>query len=150
MADFEIRDSGDIARVVKNIRDHADSKAIRKEMFQGLNRVSKDVRGEMKEAIPAALPTRGGLSASVQGSTRSNTSARAGGVTIWFKNRKHDIRTLTGRRLRHPVWGNRRKWVNQTEGVQPSIFMGEFDKQKPEVQRAILRVMNDIARKVER
>ena len=152
MADFEIRGADDVAALVKRIDAHADKKAIRKELYAGLNRESKDVRGSMKEIIPAALPTRGGLSAQVQRGTRFTATAEAGrnaGVTIWAKSSKHDIRTLTGKRLRHPVWGNRGVWVNQTAGVQPAVFMGEFDKQKPDVQRAILRVLQDIARKVE-
>lgn len=152
MADFEIRGADDIDALVKRIRTHADSKAIRKEMFQGLNRATKGVRGEMKEAIPAALPNRGGLAATIQKSTRLNTSAKSGryaGVTIWARNSRHDIRTLTGKRLRHPVFGNRGAWVTQTAGVDPAIFTAKFEDQKPDVQRAIVRVMEDIARKVE-
>lgn len=152
MADVEIRGADDIDALVKRIRTHADSKALRKEMFQGLNRVTKHMRGEMKEAIPAALPSRGGLSALIQRDTRMSTSAKSGkyaGVTIWAKSRKHDIRTLTGRRLRHPVFGNRGKWVTQTAGVDPAVFTAKFEDQKPDVQRAIVRVMEEIARKVE-
>lgn len=152
MSDFQIRGADDIDALVKRIRTHADAKALRKEMLSGLNRASKGVRGAMKEIIPAALPQGGGLAATIQKSTRFNTSAKSGrfaGVTIWAKNSGHDIRTLTGKRLRHPVWGNRSMWVNQTAGVDPAIFMGEFDKQKPDVQREIVRVLEDIARKVE-
>jgi len=151
MGDFEVRGAEDIDRLVKALRTHADAKALRKELYAGLNRVSKDVRGEMKEAIPATLPQRGGLAAKVQATTRFTTSAKSGrnaGITIWARNKSHDIRTLTGKRLRHPVWGNRDRWVNQTAGVEPAVFMGAFDKQKRPVQFAILRVMNDIAKKI--
>jgi len=151
MGDFEVRGAEDIDRLVKRIRAHADAKALRKELYSGLNRVSKDIRGEMKQAIPAALPRRGGLAAKVQATTRFTTSAKSGsnaGVTIWARNKSHDIRTLTGRRLRHPVYGNRSTWVNQTAGVDPAVFLAAFDKQKPFVQRKLLRVMNDIAKKI--
>lgn len=153
MADFEIRGADDIDALVKALRNHADSKALRKELYQGLNSVTKELRGELKEAIPAALPKRGGLAAEVQGSTRFSATAKSGrfaGVTVWAKNSRHDIRTLTGQRLRHPVWGNRRRWVTQTKGVDPAVFMGKFDDQKPSVQRRILEVLNEIARKVTR
>ena len=151
MSDFEIRGADDVDALVKRIRSHADSKALRKELYAGLNRATKEVRGEMKEAIPAALPRRGGLAASVEGSTRFTASAKSGknaGVTIWARNRKHDIRTLTGKRLRHPVYGNRRRWVNQTEGVEPAVFIGRFEDQKPHVQRVLKEVLESIARKV--
>lgn len=152
MADFEIRGADDVDALVKRIRTHADSKAIRKEMFQGLNRSTKPVRADMRDAIPKALPQRGGLAREIQASTRFNTSAKSGknaGVTIWARNRGHDIRTLIGKRLRHPVWGNRRLWVNQSAGVDPDVFGKTFEDQKPEVARDIQRVLGDIKRKVE-
>ncbi len=152
MSDFEIRGADDIDRVVKNIKTHADAKAIRREMFQGLNRSTKSVRAEMKDSIPRALPTSGGLAATVQKSTRFNTSAKSGknaGVTIWARNKGYDIRTLTGKRLRHPVFGNRSVWVSQTAGVNPEVFEKSFEDQKPDIQRDVKRVMEEIARKVE-
>lgn len=151
MPDFEVKGADDIDRLVKAIRTHADSKAIRRELMAGLNRATKHVRGEMKEAIPVVLPSRGGLAALVQKDIRWTTSAKGGkwaGVTIWAKSKNHDIRTLTGRRLRHPVFGNRERWVDQTEGVTPAVFLAKFDDQKPHVKREIVRVMEDIARKV--
>lgn len=151
MADFEVRGSDDIDRLVKAIRKDANAKALRKEMYSGLNRVSKSMRGQMVEVIPAALPRRGGLADLVKSTTRSRTTAKSGrwaGVTIRFTNSGHDIRTLTGKRLRHPVWGNRNAWVEQRKGVHPGVFMGKFEQQKPAVQRAILDIMNDVARKV--
>lgn len=149
--DFVVRGADDVDELVRKIRTHADAKALRKELYSGLNRVTKDIRGELVEVFPAALPTRGGLSALLQGSTRWNTSAKSGkyaGATLWAKNRSHDIRTLTGKRLRHPVYGHRGTWVNQTAGVEPQVVTGKFEQQKPDVQRALLDVLNTIAKKV--
>lgn len=151
MVDLDVRGADDIDALVKRIREHADSKALRKELFQGLNRATKEMRGELIEVIPAALPRRGGLADRVKARTTSRTSAKGGkwaGVSMRFAARGHDIRTLTGKRLRHPVFGNRKVWVNQAEGVEPSLFMAKFEDQKPHLQDAILRVMNDVARKV--
>jgi hypothetical protein len=151
MADFEVRGVEDVERLVRAIRTHADSKALRKELYSGLNRVSKGVRGQMIEVIPAALPKRGGLAAEFQKGTSARTTAKTGkwaGVSIRFSNKGHDIRTLTGKRLRHPVYGNRSAWVTQTKGVDPTVFTGKFDEQKPEVLKAVLDVMNEVARKV--
>lgn len=149
---FEIRGADDIDALMKRINAHADKKAIRKELHRGLAKVTPRLRGTLVEAIPAALPTRGGLSAMVAGSTKWRTSVKGGkyaGVTLWARNGGHDIRTLTGSRLRHPVFGNRSAWVTQTAGVEPGVFLTTFEDNKPEVQREILRVLNDIARKVE-
>lgn len=151
MADFEIKGADDIDALVKRIRTHADAKALKKELYGGLNRASKQIRGELIEVIPAALPRRGGLAEIVKAKTTSRVSAKTGkyaGLSMRFSARGHDIRTLTGKRLRHPVFGNRKAWVNQTEGVDPSVFLGKFEEQKPEIQRALLAVLNDVARKV--
>jgi len=151
MGDFQIRGQDDIAKLVKDIRAHADAKALRKGLYSGLNRVSKDIRGEMKEAIPAALPQRGGLAAKVAATTSFSTSAKGGasaGVTIWARNKAHDIRVLTGRRLRHPVYGNRSTWVNQTKGVEPAVFLGKFEEQVPSVRKELLKVLQRVADKL--
>lgn len=150
MVDVTIK-SDDVDNLVRAVRTHADAKALRRELYSGLNRASRGVRDEMKSVIPAALPSRGGLAAQFQGSLRSNVSAKSGryaGVSMWFKAPGHDVRTLTGRRLRHPVFGNRGAWVNQTAGVNPQVFPDEFDAQKPEILRAVVRVLDEVARKV--
>lgn len=151
-ADFDVSvNSGDVDNLVRAIRTHADAKALRRELASGLNRATKGVRGQMIQVIPSALPRRGGLAAQMQAKVRANTTAKSGkyaGVSMWFRSSGYDIRTLTGKRLRHPVFGNRGVWVDQTEGVDPAAFMGEFDKQKPDIQRAIVNVLEDVARKV--
>ena len=141
----------DIDRLVKRIRTSVDPKALRRELARGLNSATKRVRGQMTEVIPAVLPRGGGLAERMQSTVSSSTSAKGGkyaGVSMRFRSRGYDIRTLTGRRLRHPVFGNRSAWVNQTEGVEPAVWFAEFDKQKPEIQRAIVAVLDDVARKV--
>jgi hypothetical protein len=151
MFDVTVRGAEDIDALVRAIRTHADAKALKKELYGGLARVSKEMRGELVEAIPAALPRRGGLAERVRATTTSRTTAKAGkyaGLSMRFSARGHDIRTLTGKRLRHPVWGNRRVWVDQIAGVDPAVFMARFEQQKPEIQRALLAVLDDVARKV--
>lgn len=151
MADVTIRGADDIDALVKALRTHADSKALRKELHSGLNRVSKGVRGQMVEIIPTALPRRGGLAQQVASRTTSRTTAKTGkyaGVSMRFSSKGHDIRLLTGQRLRHPVFGHRDRWVDQTEGVDPAVFLAKLEQQKPEIQRALVRVLEDVARKV--
>lgn len=152
VSDFDVTvKSEDVDNLVRAIRSHADGKALRRELARGLNSATKRVRGQMIEVIPAALPRRGGLAAQFEDKVKGNASAKSGrwpGVSIWYRAKGHDVRTLTGKRLRHPVFGNRSVWVNQTAGVDPAVFFAEFDKQKPDVQRAIVAVLEDVARKV--
>jgi hypothetical protein len=143
--------STDVDNLVRAIRTHADAKTIRRDLYRGLNSASKGVRSQMVDAIPNALPRRGGLAEQMKAKVRSRTTAKGGryaGVAIRFNSSGYDIRTLTGARLRHPVFGDRGTWVEQTAGLNPEAFVGEFARQRPEMLRAISRVLEDIARKV--
>lgn len=143
--------STDVDNLVHAIRTHADAKAIRRDLYRGLNSVSKPVRESMVDAIADALPRRGGLAEQMQAKVRSRTSAKGGkyaGVSIRFASQGYDIRTLTGARLKHPVFGNRGVWVEQSEGLHPEEFLGEFARQQPDMLRAVTRVLDEIARKV--
>lgn len=155
MFDAEIRGLEDLERLGRELRQAGDGgKELRRELYRGLNSVTKEVRGGMREAIPAALPQRGGLARTIQSSARFTTSPKLAGkflgVTIWGKAKGHDLRLLTGRRLRHPVFGNRRVWVNQSKGVDPAVFVGKFEDQKPEVRDAILDVISRVRAKLYR
>jgi hypothetical protein len=151
--EVEIRGAEDVDRLVRSIRAHADAKALRKELYAGLNRVTKGVREDMKASIGPSLPSRGGLAALVMAKASLTTgpaSGRNAGVRIRARARKGggDLKRMNEGRLRHPVFGNRRVWVQQTAGVIPGFLDDSFEKQKPEISRAVQRVMDDIARKV--
>jgi len=138
----------DIERLVKNVKASTNRKALEKELRGGLNRVTKPVRGRLVEVIPATLPKRGGLADTIHEATKSRTSVKGGkwaGVSMAFSARGHDIRTITGKRLRHPVFGNRAVWVEQTKGVEPAAWSAEIEQQTPEIRRAIVQVMQDVA-----
>src|SRR3546814_12195431 len=63
MPQFEIQGAEQVDALVRRIRVHADAKALRKELYQGLNRVTKGVRADMRASIGPSLPSRGGLAA---------------------------------------------------------------------------------------
>lgn len=153
----EVRGGDDVDALMRRIRTHADAKAIRKELYSGLNRVSKRVREEMKDSTnqPPVLPTAGGLQARAYAKQSVTAGVKGGkwaGVSIRVRGRKGgmDIGSVhrTGR-LRHPVFGNRKVWVTQDAGVQAKWMDPVFEDQKPDVVRALSQVMDDIARRVE-
>lgn len=161
----------DIERLVRNIKTHGNRKALEKELRGGLNRASKDIRSQLVKVIPAALPSRGGLANTIGEATRSRTSVKGGkwaGVSMVFSARGHDIRVVTGKRLRHPVFerknnlgdetakirrligrgGSGAPWVEQTAGVKPELWDAEIDQQTPDIRRAIVAVLNNVTRKM--
>lgn len=150
--DFELQGADDVDALVRRIRTHADAKVIRRELYAGLNRATKPVRDDMKASIAPSLPSRGGLAALVMAKVSLTTAAKSGkwaGVSIKARHKSYDLRRLNQGRLRHPVWGNRSVWVEQTKGVNPGFLDEAFKKSKPEITRDIQRVLADIARKVE-
>lgn len=152
MPDLTLRGTDDVDALVRRIRTHADAKALRKELYAGLNRVTKPVREDMKASIGPSLPSRGGLAALVMAKaslTTSATSGRNAGVRIRARHKDYDLKRLNAGRLRHPVFGNRSAWVQQTAGINPGFLDDSFEKQKPEIARGVLRVLDEIARKVE-
>lgn len=147
---IEVQGAEDIDRLVKSIRTHADSRALRRDLFQGLNREAKSVGAEMRGVVPRAVPRRGGFAARLQAGLAMETK-QAGqwtGVRMRFRSTTYDIRVLNGSPLRHPVFGNRRAWITQTAGLSPEVFTDTFQQQKPEMVRAVHRVLEDVARKV--
>lgn len=155
MPEVTLRGADDVDALVRRLRTHADAKALRKELYAGLNRVTKGVREDMKASIGPSLPSRGGLAALVMAKVSMTTTASTGknaGVRIRVKGRKGggDIGRMSKTGVvRHPVYGNRGTWVSQTEGVDKDFLDEPFMKSKPEVARGIQRVLADIARKVE-
>lgn len=144
--------SDDVDNLVRAIRTHADRKAINRELYAGLNRAVKPLKGSMIDAIrEGALPRGGGLAEEFAAKVSARASAKSGkwaGVSLRFSARGYDIRTLTQGRIRHPLYGNRGHWFEQTAGTDPEVFTGEFDDARPRVEREITAVLEGIARKI--
>lgn len=150
MPDLEVR-APDVDALVRRIKAHADGKALRRELMRGLNRATKGVRDDMRASIAPSLPSRGGLASLVQAGTSLSTRARSGmtaGVSIRGRHKSHDLARMNAGVVRHPTYGHG-PWVNQTAGVDPHFLDESFEKSAPDVRRDIVRVMEDIARKVE-
>lgn len=148
--DVRFEATPDLNLVLRALRETGD-KELRRELYAGLNRATKEVRGDMRASIPASLPSRGGLAALVHARASLTTSATTGrdpGVRIRARSRDYDLKRMNAGRLRHPVFGNRGVWVQQTEGVNPGFLDDPFKKAAPGVRREVEKVLNDIAAKI--
>lgn len=143
--------SEDIDNLDRAIRAHADSKALRKELYSGLNRATKPVRAQMKANINAATtPTSGGLTRVMASSTRLTAYAKPGAwAAVGIKARgRGSLAAMNARgTFRHPVHGGG-PWVTQSAGVKKGLLDEPFQDSKPDVQKAIVAVLEDVARKV--
>ncbi|MFF7200522.1 hypothetical protein [Streptomyces sp. NPDC008141] len=94
-------------------------------------------------------PTRRPLRATIAGAVR--TSVRTGsnpGARVWVDKDRlpHDLRNMasalnTGR-VRHPVFGNRRRWAQQN--TTPLWWDSTVAKHVPRMQSEVARILDDI------
>lgn len=137
--------------LAERIKVHADQKALRKELYAGLNRVTKQLRTDMKAAIPSAVPRRGGLAALVSQnarlSGRTSSSGTNTGVRIVASSKRGQLANLNAGKLRHPVYGHQ-PWITQTRGITPHFLDEKFEGGGAEARREVIRVMEEVARKV--
>lgn len=147
--DVTITGAEDFEALSDRIKRHADRRAIQRELYSGLNRVTKDVRSDMKRSLAQGLPSGGGAAAKLSREAGLRTTAKSGRETLVriVTSRRHNYRLINQGLLRHPVFGNRQVWVSQP--VTGELLEKEFTEDKPEIQRAIQRVMAEVARKVE-
>lgn len=128
-------------------------KEMQRELYRELNRATKPLREAMRDEIPNALPRRGGLAAYAQQRTSFTTSARKGGqfvgVSIRARGRKGmDARMLEQGRVRHPVFGNRRVWVEQTAGVREKALTRVFESKRGYLLGELNVALDRLARKI--
>lgn len=151
MADFEVRGANQLEEVARRLKA-AGAGDLRKELLAGIRAANKPVIAEIRASARENLPKSGGLAALIASSsygTRTRTSGNSVGVQIRGTSRSvKGLRALNAGRLRHPVFGNRSTWVEQS--VTPGFFSKPIEKSKEELRHGIETVLADIAKRIER
>jgi len=123
---------------------------LRRELLRGIRESNKPTIARIRERADAELPHSGGLAEQVASNriaTRSRLSGRSAGVRITMTGRM-SLSSLNAGRLRHPVFGNRSVWVQQS--VPAHWFDDPVREDLPQIRQKIDGVMKDVARKIER
>ncbi len=141
------------------------------EKFEKVSRALKDAgRGDLRKALNAemrkgarplipqardsalsTLPTKGGLARQVSKEPMRvsvQTGATTAGVAIVVGRRRGGARSANQGRVRHPVFGNRDRWVTQV--VQPGWFDKSLRRKAPDVRRNLDSAVNDFVKRLER
>lgn len=152
---FEVRGVDKIEAVGRALRQAGDQgKGLRREVYAGANRSTKPVRKQMIDAIPAALPKRGGLAAEIHRTTTASAVVRTGGrsvgASIKIRNRKHGVRRLNRGEVRHLVFGRKDSWVTQTKGIRAGFLDRPFRAAKPLVARQLMKALDEVASRIVR
>lgn len=150
MRDFEVRGAEKLAKVAKDLKRLGD-KDLSKELYAGLNRATKPMRANAKKSAQDNLPRAGGLNkrvARARFSTRRKTG-RNPGVQIVAKG-MDQLELMNRGFVRHPVYGNRGRWVNQPIPDAEDWFTKPMEDGKPEAQREIVKALDNVAKKIPR
>src|SRR4051812_10286733 len=111
MANLEITGADKFARVARELKKVGD-KELAKELYKALNSATKPMRANAKKSAAANLPKAGGLNKRVSRS-RLSTRRKTGknpGVKI-VATGMSQLSMMDQGRVRHPVYGNRGRWV---------------------------------------
>ena len=145
-ADFEIRGAEELEKLARRLKE-TGSGDLRKELLRGIRNAGADTIPEIRKGMLEELPSRGGFAAKAARdpiAVRTRTSGKSAGVRI---ERKRGAGLNRGR-LRRPLFGNREHWFEQR--VPTGWYDRAIEGDGPEIQRKVLNVMQDIAKKLVR
>ena len=133
-----------IRRAAEPLRDDLQSS------IRGLDIRSPGRSGRPGGPSPNTRPLRATIAEGIRISVRTGSSP---GATVWVdKGRmppdmKNTPDQLNSGRLRHPVFGNRRRWVNQY--ASPPWWDTVVRRHTPRMEREVARVLDDVRRRLE-
>lgn len=123
---------------------------LRKELFKRLRAAAKPITPATRAVALAKLPAGGGLNKQVA-EAKQTITARAGkttatvAVVLSARQRGSGAWGADQGLVRHPVFGNRERWVNTK--VPPRWFTDTAEKEAGGRADEVDQVMDDIARK---
>lgn len=145
-----IGSAGQLKRVSAALKKHGD-KELSKELTRGITAAVKPLKKDVKTSARTVLPKRGGLAKRVGRGTlqhKTRKTGRSAGVRIIAKpNTVNDPRRIDRGRIKHPVFG-RGPWVLQD--VKKGYFTKPLTDGRQVVRKELVKVMKDIAKKIER
>lgn len=123
----------------------------RRDMLRGIKSGAAPCVAAVKAAAEAKLPHGGGLNVQVAGqkvSVSVRTGARTAGVRM--TTTAPDTSQTDSGYVRHPVFGNRKKWITQQIPAAKGWWSTTLKESVPMVQPFIEAAMKDTAERIQR
>lgn len=150
--DLIVTGADDFTRLAKRFRQQGTAgKGLRKTVRDSIRTSAKPLGRFVAVSAGRDLPRRGGLGYRVGGASVGVTANLSSvGVTarLRLKTAGYDLQAMDRGRLRHPTFGNRRAWVNQT--VRAGAFTRPFEEGAPAIKRNIESGLREVAAKIEK
>lgn len=130
----------------------AGNVTLRRELLHGLRAAAKPMVQEAHQAARDQLPKRGGLNERVARAPILVRNRLSGGpqVGVRLVTTATDTRTTNEGRWRHPVFGHRDRWVDQSYGPAQGWFSETLARAAPEARKQILAAIEKTALEVTR
>lgn len=130
------------------------SAVLQRELLAGLKKATKPLGQRMIQEVATGIPRGGGLAYRVAGAAPTVTaSAGGGGAEVAINFRKPRVLGAIERgEIPHPVYGRvdrpRGTWTWVTQPIEPGLVTRSFERNSGMTDAAMLRVMDDVARKL--
>ncbi|GAA2929868.1 hypothetical protein [Streptomyces enissocaesilis] len=167
VSSFQILGTGQLLELQRKLRA-AGHENIRRSMQRRIRRAAEPLRDDLQATIrglpirsagrasgkrggasPTTRPLRGTLADAIRISVRTSGNP---GARVWVDEARlpPDLKNMpnvinTGR-IRHPVFGNRRRWATQT--APPLWWDKTVRRRTPRMQSEVARVVDDVRRQL--
>lgn len=152
--------SDDLKALNRALRKEEDGKQLRKDLRTNMRAVLEPVRDQAREAVKA-MPSHGHAGPNLRAAVARKTvvevrlAGRFTGVRVLTRKTpnlrafRSAPRHINAGKWRHPVYGNRNKWVTQKSGAK-NWFDGTVRKHMPKYSRAVQAALDDVAKRIAR
>jgi hypothetical protein len=142
--------SAQLAALAVRLKASGD-KGLRVELLRGLKSGAEPLVEKVAEAARAQLPKKGGLNEQVAGQkvkVAVRTGARTAGVRL--TTTAPDTSQTDSGFVRHPVYGNRKKWITQKIPAAVGWWSKTLEQGGPDVHKELLVTMEQVANAIQR
>ena len=122
-------------------------KAVARSLRKRLREAGKPLAQGVIEDGPEGLPSGGGLADWLRQSKGAISMTQTKLQIRLARGGKHDLNAINRGRLRHPLYGNRRVWVEQS--VEAGTYDKAFEKHAEQALPEVERVLDDIMREIQ-
>ncbi len=136
-------DLGEYKALVGKLK--AADKKLAARMRKTLRQSVEPMAKEAMEAGSDEMPAAGGLAAKLRAS-KPAVSLGASSATVRLKVKGIDLAGMNAGKLRHPVFGNTKKWVAQD--VPAEAFSRALEEKADQVREAFADAMRDVAKEL--
>lgn len=138
--EIHIDDNGELNRLARALRGmDRDMKA---KVTAELVRTTAPTRMAIRASAGSILPHRGGLAALVQGAPLSTKVHMTGNPHVTIQTSAPGTKQVDAGYIRHPVFGNRTRWVGQR--ITAGYFTNPVKRDMPRIQRGVARTVQRV------